>query len=162
MRRGGRSRKLTVLVFLIFIAISLLTNIFGPIIPDIISGFSLSLTAAALLPFSFFLAYGVMSIPAGILVERFGEKPVILLAFALSFAGALLVAWLPGYHTALVSVFLIGVAMNDQHVGQLVFLRVYSGTLNASSGVLNSTKDKKERVGRLLRMPVRAAGSACA
>jgi elongation factor G len=42
--------------------------------------------------------------------------------------------------------------MNDQHVGQLVFLRVYSGTLAASSGVLNSTKDKKERVGRLLRM----------
>jgi elongation factor G len=42
--------------------------------------------------------------------------------------------------------------MNDQHVGQLVFLRVYSGTLDASSGVLNTTKDKKERVGRLLRM----------
>src|SRR5260370_5782781 len=42
--------------------------------------------------------------------------------------------------------------MNDQHVGQLVFLRVYSGTLAASSGVLNSTRDKKERVGRLLRM----------
>src|SRR5437762_12025389 len=42
--------------------------------------------------------------------------------------------------------------MNDQHVGQLVFLRVYSGALAASSGVLNSTKDKKERVGRLLRM----------
>jgi elongation factor G len=42
--------------------------------------------------------------------------------------------------------------MNDQHVGQLVFLRVYSGTLASSSGVFNSTKDKKERVGRLLRM----------
>src|ERR671922_962962 len=42
--------------------------------------------------------------------------------------------------------------MNDQHVGQLVFLRVYSGTLSASSGVLNSTKDRKERVGRLRRM----------
>ncbi len=42
--------------------------------------------------------------------------------------------------------------MNDQHVGQLVFLRVYSGTLQAGSGVYNSTKDKKERVGRLLRM----------
>ncbi|PYN80654.1 MAG: elongation factor G [Candidatus Rokuibacteriota bacterium] len=42
--------------------------------------------------------------------------------------------------------------MNDQHVGQLVFLRVYSGTLEAGSGVYNSTKDKKERVGRLLRM----------
>jgi elongation factor G len=42
--------------------------------------------------------------------------------------------------------------MNDQHVGQLVFLRVYSGTLASGSGVLNSTKGKKERVGRLLRM----------
>jgi len=42
--------------------------------------------------------------------------------------------------------------MNDQHVGQLVFLRVYSGTLEAGSGVYNSTKDRKERVGRLLRM----------
>ncbi|MBM4442585.1 MAG: elongation factor G [Candidatus Rokubacteria bacterium] len=42
--------------------------------------------------------------------------------------------------------------MNDQHVGQLVFLRVYSGTLKAGSAVFNSTKDRKERVGRLLRM----------
>ncbi len=42
--------------------------------------------------------------------------------------------------------------MTDQHVGQLVFLRVYSGTLAAGSGVYNSTKDKKERIGRLLRM----------
>ena len=42
--------------------------------------------------------------------------------------------------------------MNDQHVGQLVFLRVYSGTLEAGDAVYNSTKDRKERVGRLLRM----------
>ncbi len=42
--------------------------------------------------------------------------------------------------------------MNDQHVGQLVFLRVYSGTLESGSGVYNSSKDKKERIGRLLRM----------
>jgi len=42
--------------------------------------------------------------------------------------------------------------MNDQHIGQLVFLRVYSGTLEAGSGVYNSTKDKRERVGRLVRM----------
>jgi len=42
--------------------------------------------------------------------------------------------------------------MNDQHVGQLVFLRVYSGQLPSGSAVYNSTKDKKERVGRLLRM----------
>ncbi|MGH7357194.1 MAG: elongation factor G, partial [Candidatus Rokuibacteriota bacterium] len=42
--------------------------------------------------------------------------------------------------------------MNDPFVGQLTFLRVYAGTLNAGSHVYNSTQQKKERVGRLLRM----------
>ena len=42
--------------------------------------------------------------------------------------------------------------MTDPFVGQLTFIRVYSGVLQASSSVYNSTKDIKERVGRLLRM----------
>jgi len=42
--------------------------------------------------------------------------------------------------------------MNDPFVGQLVFVRVYSGTLNSGSGVYNSTREKKERIGRLVRM----------
>jgi len=42
--------------------------------------------------------------------------------------------------------------INDPFVGQLTFLRVYSGVLKAGTGVLNSTKGKKERVGRLLQM----------
>ncbi len=42
--------------------------------------------------------------------------------------------------------------MNDPYVGQLTFLRVYSGTLNSGSHVLNATEDKKVRISRLLRM----------
>ncbi len=42
--------------------------------------------------------------------------------------------------------------MTDPFVGKLSFIRVYSGTLNSGSYVLNATKDKKERVGRLLQM----------
>jgi elongation factor G len=42
--------------------------------------------------------------------------------------------------------------MTDPFVGQLCFFRVYSGVLNAGSYVYNSTKGKKERVGRLLKM----------
>jgi len=42
--------------------------------------------------------------------------------------------------------------MTDPFVGQLAFVRVYSGCLNAGSYVYNSTKDKKERIGRLLKM----------
>ncbi|MDR2151519.1 MAG: elongation factor G, partial [Helicobacteraceae bacterium] len=42
--------------------------------------------------------------------------------------------------------------MTDPFVGQLVFARVYSGKLEAGSYVYNSTKDKKERVGRLVKL----------
>ncbi len=42
--------------------------------------------------------------------------------------------------------------MTDPFVGKLAFFRVYSGTLNSGSYVLNATKNKKERVGRILQM----------
>ena len=41
---------------------------------------------------------------------------------------------------------------NDPFVGSLTFIRIYSGTLNTASGVMNSSKDKEERVGRMLLM----------
>ena len=42
--------------------------------------------------------------------------------------------------------------MTDPYVGKLTYIRVYSGTLAKGSAVLNSTKDRKERVGRILQM----------
>ncbi len=42
--------------------------------------------------------------------------------------------------------------MTDPFVGKLCFFRVYSGTLDAGSNILNSTKDNKERIGRILQM----------
>ena len=42
--------------------------------------------------------------------------------------------------------------MTDPYVGRLTFMRVYSGTITAGSSVLNSTKGKRERLGRLLQM----------
>ena len=42
--------------------------------------------------------------------------------------------------------------MTDPFVGKLAFFRVYSGTMNSGSYVLNATKNKKERVGRILQM----------
>ncbi|MBQ3533098.1 MAG: elongation factor G [Oscillospiraceae bacterium] len=42
--------------------------------------------------------------------------------------------------------------MTDPYVGRLSFFRVYSGTINAGSAVLNATKGKRERIGRLLQM----------
>ncbi len=42
--------------------------------------------------------------------------------------------------------------VSDPYVGRLIYLRVYSGTLRAGSAVFNSTRKKKERIGRLLQM----------
>ena len=42
--------------------------------------------------------------------------------------------------------------MTDTHLGKLTYARVYSGTLKAGSSIVNSTKDRKERVGRILQM----------
>jgi FHS family L-fucose permease-like MFS transporter len=66
----ARSRYTVSLVFLTFFVISLLMNILDPIVPDMIKSFRVSLTAAGFLAFAFFIAYGVMSIPGGFLVER--------------------------------------------------------------------------------------------
>jgi fucose permease len=115
------------LVLLTFFVISLLTNIIGPLIPDIIKSFDLSLTLVALLPFSFFIAYGVMSVPAGMLVERYREKPVMIAAFSAAFGGALLFSLVPRYPTAILSLFLIGCGMAALQVAVNPLLRVSGG-----------------------------------
>jgi len=107
----NRNAVMVILVMVTFFVISFLTNILGPLIPDIIDTFKLSLGLAGFLPFSFFVAYGVMSIPAGILVEKYSEKPILISAFVLAFGGALLFAMFPGFAVALVSLFLIGIGM---------------------------------------------------
>lgn len=112
---------------LVFFVISFLTNILGPIVPDIIEGFHVGLAAAAILPFAFFIAYGVMSIPAGFLVERFGEKSVMFGSFVAGFAGALAFAVHPTYSVAIVSLFVMGGGMATLQVAINPLLRVAGG-----------------------------------
>ncbi|HET9698473.1 MAG TPA: MFS transporter [Terriglobales bacterium] len=122
-----RSYGIAALVFVIFFVLSLLTNILGPIVPDIINSFHVSLAAAAFLPFSFFIAYGVMSIPAGFLVDRFSEKPVMVVSFVAALAGALSFALMPIYSVAVVSLFVIGTGMAALQVAINPLLRVAGG-----------------------------------
>ncbi len=124
------SRFIVGLVFLIFFVISFLTNILGPLVPDIISGFRVSLAMAAVLPFSFFIAYGVMSIPAGFLVERWGEKLLIIVSFLCGTAGALSFALFPTYPVAILSLFVMGAGMAALQVAINPLLRVAGGEAN--------------------------------
>ncbi|MCM4151631.1 MFS transporter [Arenibacter sp. N53] len=122
-----KNQIIVVLILFIFFVISFLTNILGPLIPDIITDFKVSLTMAALLPFAFFVAYGVFSIPAGVAVESYGEKQVILAAFLVSFFGAILFSLFPNFPIALVSLFLIGSGMAMLQVAINPLLRVAGG-----------------------------------
>ncbi len=118
---------IVLLVFLVFFVISFLTNILGPLVPDLIEGFDLSLGLAGFLPFSFFVAYGVMSIPAGMLLERYREKRLMIGAFLLAFAGSLLFASTPTFAAALPSLFLIGIGMTMLQVAINPLLRTAGG-----------------------------------
>jgi len=122
-----RSNYIVGLVFAIFFVISLLTNILGPIIPDIIQSFHVTLSSAAFLPFSFFIAYGVLSVPAGFFVEIWGEKRVMLVSFAVGLAGSLYFALVPVYHVSLISLFLLGGSMAVLQVAINPLLRVAGG-----------------------------------
>jgi len=128
---------IVLVVFLIFFVISLLTNVQGPLLPDLIGSFHLSLTLAGFLPTAFFIAYGVMSIPAGLLIERYDEKPVLLCSFGLAFIGSALLVVRPTYAVALFSLFTIGVGMAMLQVAINPLLRVAGGQENyAFFGVL--------------------------
>ncbi|HUN61436.1 MAG TPA: MFS transporter [Candidatus Sulfotelmatobacter sp.] len=122
-----RSRYIVGLILLIFFVMSFLTNIPGAIIPDIITGFHVSLTVVALLPFFFFSAYGVMSIPAGFLVERYTEKPVMIASFAAGLAGSLGIAFRPSFLMVIVASFVIGAGMASLQVAINPLLRVAGG-----------------------------------
>lgn len=125
-----RSSLMVGLVFLAFFVLSFLTNILGPIIPDIIDSFHVSMGTAAFLPFAFFLAYGVFSIPAGFLIDRFGEKPVMIAAFVAALGGAFSFAVHPTYAVALGSLFSIGTGMAMLQVAINPLLRVAGGEEN--------------------------------
>ena len=118
------------LILVIWFVISFVTNILGPIMPVIIDTYSLSLTMAAFLPFSIFLAYGVMSIPAGALVEKIGEKASMLAAFGLACSGSFLFALFPVYGMALASLFIIGMGMAMLQVIINPLMRVAGGQEN--------------------------------
>lgn len=121
------NRFIVKLILLSFFILALFTNVMGPIVPDIINAFHLSLRAAGLLVFSFFIAYGVMSIPAGMLVERFTEKPVLIGAFTTATLGALGFSLFPRYEVAIGSLFVIGASMATLQVAINPLLRIAGG-----------------------------------
>lgn len=122
-----RNYFIVILIFLIFFAISFLTNILGSINPNVSDSFTLSGTMTGLLPFSFFIAYALMSIPSGMIIQKYDEKKSLVLAWLLAFSGALLISFFPSFPVFLASLFLIGCGMALLQVAIYPLLRVAGG-----------------------------------
>ena len=118
------------LIMLTFFVISFLTNVIGPLSPEFIKDFKLSDLLAGVLPFAFFIAYGVMSIPTSMLVQKYNEKKIMVAAFVVAFLGSLLLAAEPNYLTAILSLFLIGCGMAMLQVVINPLLRTAGGAEN--------------------------------
>ena len=110
--------------------ISFITNIIGPLSPEFINDFKLSDALAGVLPFAFFIAYGVMSIPTSMLVQKYNEKVIMVAAFVVAFLGSLLLAIEPNYLTTIISLFLIGCGMAMLQVVINPLLRTAGGAEN--------------------------------
>ena len=122
-----RNYVIVALILITFFVISFLTNILGALNPSVSLSFDLSETMAGFLPFSFFIAYGVMSIPAGFMLEKFGEKKLMVLAFLLALTGSILFASFPSFGVFLFSLFTIGTGMAILQVVINPLLRVTGG-----------------------------------
>ncbi len=98
-------------MFLSYFTFGMITNVLGVIIPEVIKQYQLSMFAAGFLAFCFFLAYGVCSIPAGLAMDRFGAKPLVVLGVVLMGIGCFTVAVAHSYPVVLAMIFCVGVGV---------------------------------------------------
>jgi len=115
------------LVMIVFFVISFITNILNSIIVDVKGSFDLSLTLTGLLPFTFFIAYGIMSIPAGFLSERFSEKTLLSVSFLVMAIASMGFALTPQYSVFSITLFILGSCMAVLQVIINPMLRVAGG-----------------------------------
>ena len=125
--KSKRYYHIIALVMLVFFVISFITNILNSIIVDVRESFDLSLTLTGLLPFAFFIAYGVMSIPAGFLSEKYSDKKLLSVAFLVMILASLLFVIFPGYLVFSITLFSLGCSMAVLQVIINPMLRVAGG-----------------------------------
>lgn len=123
-----RNLIVIVLVMLVFFLISFATNVLNAILPEVRSTYDLGLAATGLLPFSFFIAYGVMSLPAGYLADKWPARRIVVIALcfiAVASAGFVL---FPAYELFMVVLFALGCSMAVLQVVINPLLRLAGGS----------------------------------
>lgn len=99
-----------------YFAFGAITNVAGAIIPKIRESYSVSSSLSAFLAATFFIAYGITSIPWGIFMEKFSKKTTLIISSVITTLGVLLFAAIPGFLPNMTAMFLCGVGITGIQV----------------------------------------------
>ncbi|TKK70140.1 sugar MFS transporter [Ilyomonas limi] len=118
---------IVVLVNLAYFEVGLMVSIMGAIIPEIIRFYGLNYAAAASLPVAYYLSFGFMAIPSGLIIEKFSYKKSLLFAYLTVLAGILLFIYSGNFPSRIISIFVIGCALTLVQVLAFPLLREVMG-----------------------------------
>lgn len=123
MEKAKRHRLLFFITVLLYISFGLLTSVIGVIIDRFQAEYNVSLTIAALLPFAFYLSYGLVSIPFGMAMDKYGSKSILLFGTVLMAIGSFLCFLTNNYIIIIMVIFLVGVGVTAIQVAGNPFIR---------------------------------------
>ena len=106
--RDKAQRKLKYTLFFTFFVVAMITNVIGAITNVLIKEYSLSLGNAGLITLSFFAAYGLASLPAGLLAHKYGYKKIFITGVLLMITGALFFGLVGTFSMLLLMSFIAG------------------------------------------------------
>jgi len=118
-----RNNYLLFVTILLYISFGLLTSVIGVIIDKFQDTYDVSLSVAGLLPFAFFLAYGLTSIPFGMAMDKYGAKFVLLLGTFMMAISSFLLYFSDDYRIVILMIFFIGVGVTAIQIAGNPFIR---------------------------------------
>lgn len=121
--RQAKNPFLFVVTILLYVSFGLLTSVIGVIIDRFQVDYNVSLTVAALLPFAFFLSYGLLSVPFGLAMDKYGAKIILLLGTILMTVGSFMFYFSSHYVIIILVVFLVGAGVTAIQVAGNPFIR---------------------------------------
>ncbi|MEW5842640.1 MAG: MFS transporter, partial [Bacteroidota bacterium] len=141
MKKTFRNKYLLTITILMYVAFGLVTSVIGVIIDKFQSEYNLPLQIAALLPFAFYLSYGLFSIPFGIAMDRIGARAVLLIGMVLMTLGSFLFYASNNYIVVILMIFATGVGVTAIQTAGNPFIREldtpsrYTANLTAIIGI---------------------------
>lgn len=119
-----RSRQfLFIITIAIYVAFGLVTSVIGVIIDKFQVQYNVSMNIAALLPFAFYLSYGLFSVPFGVQMDRIGVKAVLIIGMVLMALGCFLLYLSNNWVLVIAMIFLAGIGVTAIQTAGNPFIR---------------------------------------